>query len=112
MDFTPERGRLVEKMFDAALKEKMNQLTRKYDHDLVFKLWTRMAKTGCIKPYFCKWRWRPNLTITEAIDCLDDYFTGLEALLRKRQETGGRKQPKNKETEDVIEKAGKVAIYT
>lgn len=110
MDFTPERGRLVEKMFDAALKDKMNQLTRKYDHDLVFKLCTRMAKTGCIKPYFCNWRWRPNLTITEAIDCLDDYFTGLEDLLRKRQAIGGHKQPKNKKTKDVIGKAEKVTI--
>jgi len=110
MEFTPERDRLVEKIFDAALKEKMNQLARKYDHALVFELWTRMAKTGCIKPYFCKWRWKPNMTITEAIDCLDDYFTGLEALLQKRQAAGDRRQQKNRETEDVIGKAGKVTI--
>ncbi len=84
MEFTPERGRLVEKMFDAALKEKINQLARKGDSGLVFDLWTRMAKTGCIKPYFCKWRWKPNMTISEAIDCLDDYCNGLETLLQKR----------------------------
>ncbi|MGA2959404.1 MAG: hypothetical protein ABSF48_27260 [Thermodesulfobacteriota bacterium] len=110
MEFTPERGRLVQKMFDAALKEKMNQLARKYDYGFVFELWTRMAKTACVKPYFCKWRWKPNMTITEAIDCLDDYFTGLETLLQKRQAAGDWRQQKNRETEDVIGKAGKVAI--
>ena len=94
MEFTPERGRLVQKMFDAALKEKMNQLARKYDPGLVFELWTRMAKTGCIKPYFCKWRWKPNMTITEAIDCLDDYCNGLENLLQKRQATPDGKNKK------------------
>ena len=83
MEFTAERERLVEKMFDAALKEKMNCLARKYDPEVVFELWARMAKTGCIKPYFCKWRWNPDMTIAEAIDCLDDYCSGLENLLQR-----------------------------
>ena len=94
MKFTPERGRLVQKMFDAALKEKINQLARKYDPGLVFELWTRMAKTGCIKPYFCKGGWKLNMTITEAIDCLDDYCNGLENLLQKRQATPDGKHKK------------------
>ena len=50
---------------------KMNQLARKYDYHLVFGLWTRMAKAGCIKPYFCNWRGKPDMTIAEAIDCLE-----------------------------------------
>lgn len=109
MEFSPERDRIVEKMFDAALKEKMNLLARKYDHDLVFQLWTRVAKTGCVKSYFCKWRWKPNMTIMEGMDCLDDYFAGFEALLQKRQAAGDCRQQKNKTTEDGIGKAGKVA---
>jgi hypothetical protein len=102
MEMTPERDRLVEKMFEAALKDKINQLARKYDHGLVLDLWTRMAKTGCIKPYFCKWRWNPNMTFMEGMDCLDDYFAGLEALLQKRQAAGDIRRQKNKETEDII----------
>jgi len=109
MEFTLERGRILEKMFDAALKEKMNQLAGEYGHGLVFELWTRMAKTGCIKPYFCKWRWKPNMTITEAIDCLDDYFNGLEAQLQERQATENSRQQKNKKSEDINEKMGRVA---
>ena len=92
MEFTPERDRLVEKMFDAALKEKMNQLARKYDYGLIFELWARLAKTDSVKGYFCKWRWKPNMTFMEGMDCLDDYFAGLEDLLRKCQTIRDRKQ--------------------
>ena len=109
MEFTPERSRLLEKMFDAALKVKMNELARKYDHSLVLELWTRMSKNGCIKPYFCKWRWKADMTITEAMDCLDDYFAGLETLLQKRQAAGGIKEQKDKKTGEMIEKAGRAA---
>ena len=110
MEFTPERGRLVEKIFDAALKEKINQLARKYNPSLVLKLWRRLAKHGCVKPYFCKWRWKPDLTISEAIDCLDDYFTGLEALLRKHQEAKEHKQPKYKEPAGIPGRTAKANI--
>ena len=92
MEFSPEKNRIVEKMFDAALKEKMNQLARKYNHSLVLELWARMEKNGCVKPYFYNWRWKPNMTITEAIDCLDDYCNGLETLLQKRQAAGDIKE--------------------
>jgi len=107
MEFTLERSRLLQKMFDAALKEKMNQLARKYDYGLVFELWTRIATAGCIKPYFCNWRWKPNMTITEAIDCLDDYCNGLETLLQKREGAGNINQQRHKKTEDIIEKVEK-----
>jgi len=109
MEFTPERSRLVEKMFDAALKVKMNELARKYDHSLVLELWARMKKNGCIKPYFCKWRWKPDMTITEAMDCLDDYFAGIEILLQKRQAAGDIKEQKNRKTGEIIEKVGRAA---
>ena len=88
MELPAERDRLVKKMFQAAVKEKMNQLARKYDYGLIFELWTRLAKSGCVESYFCGWRWNPNMTIMEGMDCLDDYFTGLEDLLRKRQAAG------------------------
>jgi hypothetical protein len=94
---TPERDKLIRKMFDAALKEKINQLARKYDYALILGLWTGLAKTGCVKSYFCKWRWNQNMTIMEAMDCLDDYFSGLEALLQRRQAVGDRRKKKHKE---------------
>ena len=87
-----EKGRLIEKMFDVALKRKLNQLARKHDYAVVFELWKALAKNGCVKAYFCQWRWEPNATFQEAIDCLDDYFIGLAALLEKRQAAKERKQ--------------------
>ncbi len=107
MELTTERGRLVGKMFEAALKEKMNQLAQRYDYGLVLELWTRLEKVGCLKPYFCKWRWKADMTITEAMDCLDDYFAGLESLLQKRQKDGDVRQRKNRRTEGSNEKIGK-----
>lgn len=80
-----ERDTVIRKMFDAALKQKINQLVRKYDYTHIIELWTRFAREGCVKEYFCKWRWSYNMTIKEALDCLDDYFNGLEDILRKRR---------------------------
>ena len=73
-------------MFDAALKEKLNLLARRYDYALVFELWTQIMKIGAVQKYFCNWRWTPNMTIAEALDCLDDYFNGVENLLQMRLE--------------------------
>ena len=86
MEFLPERDQLFEKMFKVALKEKINLLARKYGYDLVFKLWTQIVKIGAVKTCFCKWRGKPNMTITEAMDCLDDCCNGLENLLQMRLE--------------------------
>jgi hypothetical protein len=85
MRSTEERMQLVENLFDQALKGKISQLARKYDPNLVFELWTQIVKTDGIKTHYRKWLWKPDLTIMEALDCLDDYGSGLEALLRKRQ---------------------------
>ena len=89
-----ERDTVIKKMFDAALKEKINQLARKYDHTHVIELWTRLTKEGCVKAYFCKWRWNQSMTIKEALDCLDDYFTGLESLLRRHEAVGKTGRPR------------------
>ena len=85
MENITERIQLLEKLFDQAVRMKLSQLARKNDPDLIFKLWTQIVKIDEIKTYFRKWVWKPDLTITEALDCLDDYCSGLEVLLRKRQ---------------------------
>lgn len=86
MQLTINKTQLLEKMFLAALKTKLSQLVRKYDYDLVFKLWRHLVRTDGVKTYFCKWRWKPDMTIREALECLDDYFTSLDGLLQKFEE--------------------------
>ena len=95
MDFTPDREKLLKKMFEAALKEKLNLLARRYDYALVFELWTQIMKIGAVQTYFCKWGWTPNMTIAEALDCLDDYCNGLEAQLQESQAMRNSKQQEN-----------------
>jgi hypothetical protein len=82
---TAERLQLVDKLFEQALKMKISQLAKKYDSNLIFELWNQIVKLDGIKAHFRKWIWKPDLTIMEALDCLDEYGSGLEALLRKRQ---------------------------
>ena len=84
MENDPQRERLMEKMFEAALKEKFSQLGRKYNWELVFKIWAEIASCEGVKFYFKKWVWKPQMTITEALGCLDRYCDSIEAMIRER----------------------------
>jgi hypothetical protein len=64
---------------------KLSQLARRYDPNLVFELWTQLAKNDEVMAHFSNWRWKSDMTITEALDCLDDFGLRLEALLRVRE---------------------------
>ncbi len=80
-----ERIDLIKNLFDHALKIKISKLARKYDPDLVLKFWAQMAKINKKKPRIDRWRWNPDMTLTEAMDRLDDYYSALETLIQKRQ---------------------------
>jgi hypothetical protein len=95
MEMNGERARIIEKMFDAALKEKMNQLAGKYDNDLVLDLWTRLEKFGHLRSYFGRWRWKPSMTIMEALECLDRYCDVLETSLQDPRTSGIRMEAEN-----------------
>jgi hypothetical protein len=85
MEGAAQNLQLVEKLFDQALKMKISQLARKYDPNFVFELWAQIATNGGRKAYFSKWKWKPDMTLTEAFSSLADYLSGLEELLQKRQ---------------------------
>jgi hypothetical protein len=74
--------RIIEKMVEAAMKEKFRQLAQKYNQKFVFDIWVEMAKKGGSKPYASKLTWKPELTIAQALDCLDNYCTSLEMQIR------------------------------
>jgi hypothetical protein len=78
------RKKIIDKMFEAALKEKFSQLVRKYDPKLVFEIWTQIirggAVQGCLPP---KEKWDQNMTIKQALDCLDGFCKSIESLIRK-----------------------------
>ncbi len=80
-----ERIALIKNLFDHALKIEISKLARKYDPDLVFKLWVQMTKINKKNARIDKWRWKPDMTLMEAIDRLDDCCSALETLIQRRQ---------------------------
>ena len=68
-------------MFEAALKEKYNELARKHDPALLFGIWTQLLKGGGGQGRFPEKEWDPKMTIEQALDCLDDYCNRIESLI-------------------------------
>lgn len=81
MEKDMERERIISKMFDAALKEKFSKLYRKYDPQLVTKLWWRSIKDDAIKIYFAEGAWTRNMTLDQALDQMDEYLDFIESSL-------------------------------
>ncbi len=80
-----ERIALIKNLFDHALKMEISKLAGKYAPDLVFKLWVQMTKINKKKARIDKWRWKPDMTLMEAMDRFDDCCSALETLIQKRQ---------------------------
>jgi len=89
------RKNLLDKMFDAAMKEKFSQLSRKYNCELVLEIWTQIVKGGGVKKYFGKGEWETGMTVQQALFLLDEYCNSIESLIQKRlREEGGQPFPK------------------
>jgi hypothetical protein len=83
------RKDLLDKMFDAGIKEKFSQLAREYNCELVLEVWTQIIKGGGVKKYFRKGEWKPEMTIEQALSLLDEYYSSIESLIQKRLQGGG-----------------------
>ena len=86
------RKDLIDKMFDAALKEKFSHLARKYDWGLLVEIWAEILKNGGVIKYFAKGEWEPKMTIDQALDRLDEYCDSVESLIQKRLDEGERRR--------------------
>ena len=64
--------------FNAALRDKISRFTLKYDPQIVFEVWVEMLTS--------KWQWKPQMTIIEALDYLDDRCDLIETLMQERLE--------------------------
>ena len=78
MDADSENRRILEKMFEAAVKERLRQLSRKYDQQTIFNMWVEMARTDGVKSHFGQGAWQPETTIAQALDCVDHYCHSVE----------------------------------
>ena len=76
------REKIVSKMFDAAVKEKYSELYRKYDHKVVFEAWAGTVENARQRQHD---KWRPKMTIQQALDSLDDLFDPVESLIQEKK---------------------------
>ncbi len=73
MEPVHNRMKLVETLFDQALKRKLSQWARGYAPTPVFKLWIQKLKKMGGREYFKGWKWTPDMTVRETIRSLEDY---------------------------------------
>jgi len=88
------RKKVIAKMFDAALKERLSQLASKYDPELLFEIWTRIVKAGGVMVCLGNGEWNQKMTIEQVLDCLDEDCIQIESLIRKLE--GGDKVKKKR----------------
>ena len=82
-----ETDLLIEKMFQAALKEMFSQLAKKYDRDLVFHRWVNFVKKE-IRPIPQDLQWNQAMTLAEALRSLETYFQSIEESIKKNPKPG------------------------
>ena len=74
------------KVFEGILEHNISQLIRKYGRELVFKTWEETKIAGGDRAYFSFCGWKPEMTLMEALECLEDYCDFVEAMIQKNQE--------------------------
>ena len=80
-----QREVIIEKMFNAALKGKFEQLARKYDRGLVFEGWTHAVTIQTMRTYLGRWGWDSQMTIAQALDHLDEFINFIEDIIKEYQ---------------------------
>jgi hypothetical protein len=74
------RDQLLFRMFEFALKEKFDHLARKYGRDRVFQIWVHWVRNEKMKTFPAGCIWKPDMTLSQALDRLDLYFAALEQM--------------------------------
>ena len=90
-----ETDLLIEKMFEAALKEMFSQLAKKYDRDLVFHTWVNFVKKE-IRPIPPDLQWNKGMTLAEALRSLETYFQSIEESIKKSPNREKNRKPEPK----------------
>lgn len=71
------RKRIVDKMFQAAMREKLSKLARKYDSGILLKVWARLSNGQGTEARF-RDEWNEKMTIEQALDALEKYCNLVE----------------------------------
>ncbi len=69
------------------LDDKFAELALKYSPQIVVSAWNEVTMAGGDEAdSTCKWK--PEITASEALGLLDEYFDFVETMIQKRQEMG------------------------
>ena len=79
-------------IFEAVTKHKISQLARKYGDKLVVKVWKEIKTAGGDEAFFSVCGWKSEMTLMEALECLEAYCDFIEAMIRKNHEKGEEKR--------------------
>jgi ribosome-associated translation inhibitor RaiA len=82
-------------IFNEVLDQRISQLARKYTDELVLKIWEEIEIGGEDQAYLSVCGWKSEMTLMEALECLDDYCDFIESKIRKHQEKGKEKRGSN-----------------
>ena len=74
------------KILRIAMEQKLCQLARKYSIGLVSKVYEEMKRVDGDRDFNSGSGLKSEMTLMEALECLDDYCDFLEAMIRKWQE--------------------------
>lgn len=73
-------------MFEVAMGSKLSQLAKKYSKNLIAKIWDDIKTAGGDEAFLGVCGWKSEMTLAEALGCLDDYCDFIEAMIRKHLE--------------------------
>jgi len=76
------KNRLVEKMFEALLKQRISQCLKKYGQQSVTNYWGERVNGGGIKAFLSEREWNAQTKLIDALDYLDDYCDLVESMIR------------------------------
>jgi hypothetical protein len=77
-------NKLIEGMFEALLKQRFSQFSKKYGQESVVQTWAAVVRSGGIKAFLSGREWNSHMKILEALDCLDDYCDSVEPVIQRR----------------------------
>lgn len=89
MEPKSETDILIQKMFEAAVKERFAQLAKKYDHDLVFNTWVNFIKKE-FQPFPRELEWKGRMTLAEALSSLETHFKAIEEYIKDGGKSEGQ----------------------
>ena len=77
------QNKLLERMFEALLKQRFSQFAKKYGQESVVQTWEAIVKSGGITAYLRNREWNSHTKIIDALDCLDDYCDSVEPVIQR-----------------------------